>query len=94
MCVSACIACHCFCDPDARAADEKNDKLKTLIKSKIKEYLDRAEKLKVHISNQEQRSKSAIGADGKPSAGKKCVCPAVGESPHTTHSTTRRNPQG
>ncbi|KAH7104695.1 katanin p60 ATPase domain-containing protein [Auriculariales sp. MPI-PUGE-AT-0066] len=50
---------------------EKNDKLKTLIKNKLNEYLERAEKLKSHLANQEKRSKSAIGSDGKPSAGKK-----------------------
>ncbi|EJD55263.1 katanin p60 ATPase domain-containing protein [Auricularia subglabra TFB-10046 SS5] len=52
---------------------EKNDKLKQLIKGKVTEYLDRAEKLKVHIRKLEDQksSKSAIGADGKPAAGKK-----------------------
>ncbi|KZV95632.1 vacuolar protein sorting-associated protein 4 [Exidia glandulosa HHB12029] len=51
---------------------EKNDKLKALIKSKVTEYLDRAEKLKVHLSSQEKRSKSAVSVDGKgASTGKK-----------------------
>lgn len=44
--------------------DEKNDKLKQLIRSKFVEYLDRAEKLKEHLSKNSQGSKSAIGAGG------------------------------
>ena len=53
--------------------DEKNDKLKLLIKSKVTEYLDRAEKLKVHLQKaDDKKPKSAIGANGK-EAGKKCV---------------------
>jgi vacuolar protein-sorting-associated protein 4 len=54
-----------------RCADEKNDRLKGLIKSKVNEYLERAEKLKAHIAAQDKKSKSAVGADGKPSTGKK-----------------------
>lgn len=48
--------------------DEKNDKLKAMIRNKVTEYLDRAEKLKIHITKgEEKRSRSAIGANGKES---------------------------
>ncbi|KIM39058.1 hypothetical protein M413DRAFT_447414 [Hebeloma cylindrosporum] len=42
---------------------EKNEKSKTLIKSKILEYLGRAETLKQHLTT-EKRGKSAIGVNG------------------------------
>jgi len=52
----------------ARAAltlDEKNDKLKELIRKKFTEYLDRAEKLKEHIAKSEdKRTKAKVGASG------------------------------
>ncbi|EJU00906.1 AAA-domain-containing protein [Dacryopinax primogenitus] len=49
---------------------EKNDKLKELIKNKLKEYLDRAERLKEHLAQaQEKRQRSAMGADGKSTGG-------------------------
>ena len=59
----------------AAPPDEKNDKLRILIKSKVTEYLDRAEKLKVHLAKvDDKRAKSAIGANGKESgSGKKCA---------------------
>ena len=45
--------------------DEKNDKSKLLIRTKINEYLARAETLKAHItSTGEKRARSAVGADG------------------------------
>jgi vacuolar protein-sorting-associated protein 4 len=45
--------------------DEKNQKSKDLIKSKVEEYLKRAETLKDHLSSQgEKRGRSAIGANG------------------------------
>lgn len=45
--------------------DEKNDKSKQLIKTKIHEYLGRAETLKTHLmSSEEKRGKSAIGLNG------------------------------
>lgn len=45
--------------------DEKNDKSKALIKTKINEYLNRAEILKEHVvSGGEKRGKSAIGVNG------------------------------
>lgn len=43
-------------------ADEKNPKLKDLIRSKVEEYLDRAEKLKEHIAASEAKAKA--DADG------------------------------
>lgn len=47
------------------ASDEKNDKLKELIRKKFTEYLDRAEKLKEHIAkSEEKRSRSKVGAEG------------------------------
>lgn len=43
--------------------DEKNDKSKALIKTKIKEYMDRTETLKKHLKS-EEKGKSAVGANG------------------------------
>ncbi len=44
---------------------EKNDKLKELIRKRVIEYLDRAEKLKEHLGkSQEAQSRRAIGANG------------------------------
>ncbi|KIO28383.1 hypothetical protein M407DRAFT_182013 [Tulasnella calospora MUT 4182] len=49
---------------------EKNDALKGLIRSKINEYLGRAEKLKEHLNAQEdKRAKAAVGANGKETGG-------------------------
>jgi hypothetical protein len=46
--------------------DEKNQKMKNLIHQKMVEYLDRAEKLKTHIYNvDDKRAKQAIGSNGK-----------------------------
>ncbi|KAF9527090.1 katanin p60 ATPase domain-containing protein [Crepidotus variabilis] len=42
---------------------EKNDKSKALIKTKIKEYMDRTETLKKHLKS-EEKGKSAVGANG------------------------------
>lgn len=46
--------------------DEKNDKLKELIRNKFTEYLDRAEKLKQHLaqSKDDKGGRNAIGANG------------------------------
>ncbi|SGY68082.1 BQ5605_C004g02846 [Microbotryum silenes-dioicae] len=45
---------------------EKNSKLRDLIRSKVEEYLDRAEKLKDHIqSTEDKRQKTAVGNNGK-----------------------------
>lgn len=50
--------------------DEKNDKLKTLIRGKITEYLDRAEKLKEHLNKtEEKKARRAVGANGASSGG-------------------------
>lgn len=59
-------------------ADEKNDKSKQLIRTKINEYLSRAETLKQHITAGEKSKKSVVGANGvvnggSGAAGKKCV---------------------
>ncbi|KAJ3508274.1 hypothetical protein NMY22_g16666 [Coprinellus aureogranulatus] len=43
---------------------EKNEKSKELIKSKVNEYLSRAETLKEHLAEKETRGRSAIGANG------------------------------
>ena len=43
--------------------DEKNDKSKDLIKSKINEYLGRAEILKEHLTT-ERRGRNAVGING------------------------------
>ena len=45
--------------------DEKNDKLKQLIRNKANEYLERAEKLKQHIAKgDEKRTRATVGASG------------------------------
>jgi vacuolar protein-sorting-associated protein 4 len=50
--------------------DEKNDRLKSLIKNKVDEYLERAEKLKEHISKaDEKRARAAVGANGRETGG-------------------------
>ncbi|KAI0668623.1 AAA-domain-containing protein [Trametes maxima] len=49
---------------------EKNEKSKTLIKSKFTEYLNRAETLKEYLTNKEdKRAKKAIGANGASNGG-------------------------
>ena len=46
-------------------SDERNDKLKELIRKKFTEYLDRAEKLKEHLAkSNEDRGRAAVGANG------------------------------
>lgn len=45
--------------------DEKNEKLKALIRNKFAEYLERAEKLKEHLSkSDEKKAKAKVGANG------------------------------
>ncbi|KAJ1310288.1 hypothetical protein OPQ81_007028 [Rhizoctonia solani] len=45
---------------------EKNDRLKSLIRNKVDEYLERAEKLKEHIAKaDEKRSRAVVGANGR-----------------------------
>lgn len=55
---------------------EKNPKSKEMIRSKAGEYMDRAEKLKNHLANNDNSKKpSAVGANGKVAngGGKGCV---------------------
>ncbi len=45
--------------------DEKNDRLKALIREKATEYMTRAEKLKEHIQKiNDKKTKTAVGAGG------------------------------
>lgn len=58
--------------------DEKNDKLKALIRNKFTEYLDRAEKLKEHIAKgEEKRSRAKVGASG--GGGSEAGAPSTGK---------------
>jgi hypothetical protein len=62
---------------DDNRADEKNEKAKQLIRTKIEEYLARAEMLKEHIQTKEKRPKKVVGADGSvnvTNGDKKYVC--------------------
>ncbi len=44
---------------------EKNEKSKELIRSKVKEYMARAETLKDHVlAGEDKRAKKAVGANG------------------------------
>jgi vacuolar protein-sorting-associated protein 4 len=53
-----------------RYTDEKNDSMKSMIRKKADEYMDRAEKLKEHLVKAgERRSRSAVGANGAPNSG-------------------------
>ena len=60
--------------------DEKNDRLKALIRGKIDEYLNRAEKIKEYLQAAEKPRK-AVGANGSSGAAatKKCVCAKASE---------------
>ena len=66
-------------------SDEKNEKSKDLIKSKINEYLGRAEILKEHLAT-ERRGRSAIGVNGGDGAtgptGQLCVLHSILCFPH------------
>lgn len=55
------MAMKCTWPPDA---DEKNEKLKALIRSKFVEYLDRAEKLKEHLAKVQNEAVQNKGASG------------------------------
>ncbi|CAG8687038.1 16351_t:CDS:2, partial [Acaulospora colombiana] len=59
---------HSFADCDLWDPDEKNDKLRVLIRKKVDEYLDRAEKLKTHIAKANDKQAGAVGSNGKVSA--------------------------
>lgn len=62
------------CPPPAHApslisADEKNDRLRDLVKSKTLSYLDRAEAIKTHIaSTSSTDARQPVGANGKAAA--------------------------
>ncbi|KAJ9120054.1 hypothetical protein QFC22_002951 [Naganishia vaughanmartiniae] len=48
-----------------RVQNEKNEKLKALIRNKFAEYLERAEKLKEHLSKaDDKKAKAKVGANG------------------------------
>ncbi|PVF97773.1 putative VPS4-vacuolar sorting protein [Serendipita vermifera] len=47
---------------------EKNEKLRVLIRKKVDEYLERAEKLKTHIAKANDKQAGAVGSNGKVSA--------------------------
>lgn len=65
-----CLHVELYFDVSDYFLDEKNDRLKALIRKKVEEYMDRAEKLKEHLSKpEEKRSRTAVGANGKPSGG-------------------------
>ena len=53
---------------------EKNEQSKEMIRTKIKEYMSRAEKLKVHLTENEEdndkRRPTAVGSNGKASRAK------------------------
>lgn len=48
---------------------EKNPRSKEMIRAKTGEYMDRAEKLKNHLANQDTKRPSAVGANGKVAGG-------------------------
>jgi vacuolar protein-sorting-associated protein 4 len=61
-----------ICDVVYMAQDEKNEKMKSLIRKKVDEYLTRAEKLKVHITKMEEPARvKANGTTNGSSGGKK-----------------------
>jgi vacuolar protein-sorting-associated protein 4 len=51
--------------------DEKNERSKLMIKRKVSEYLERAEKLKDHLSKPAVQTKTAATANGVKSSGTK-----------------------
>lgn len=59
---------------------EKNAKSKEVVRAKVAEYMDRAEKLKTWLADDggHKKKPSAMGANGKASGGggKKCVLPS------------------
>jgi vacuolar protein-sorting-associated protein 4 len=55
---------------EMKSVDEKNERSKALIRSKIGEYLGRAEQLKDHLAQtSEKRARRAIGANGMANGG-------------------------
>lgn len=62
----------CFQGSDHTATGEKNAKSKEMIRAKAAEYMERAEKLKNHLAEQDSGNKkkpNAMGANGKASNG-------------------------
>ena len=58
--------------PTVRITDEKNAKQKQMIHEKTKEYMERAEKLKKHIEDNDasnRKKPAAMSANGKASGG-------------------------
>jgi vacuolar protein-sorting-associated protein 4 len=53
--------------------DEKNDKIKVMIRGKIEEYLGRAETLKNHLTAADSKTKKAVGANGAGTSKKGCA---------------------
>lgn len=63
---SVCVMTRCLARCLYHRADEKNERSKTLIKSKFNEYLARAETLKEHITSKEdKRAKKMVGVNGE-----------------------------
>ncbi|KAF8878426.1 P-loop containing nucleoside triphosphate hydrolase protein [Infundibulicybe gibba] len=56
---------------------EKNDKSKLLIRSKINEYLARAETLKEHLTSAGSKRKNAVAANGEAGSGKNWAFGAI-----------------
>jgi len=56
--------CHSIPPHFTQAADENNEKSKALIKSKVVQYLSRAEVLKTHLSASERKTRSASQGGG------------------------------
>ena len=67
-------------DINLQCAGEKNQKSKEMIRGKVAEYMERAEKLKQHLNQNDasnRKKPSAMGANGKSAGGSgkggKCV---------------------
>jgi len=79
------------------ATDEKNARQKEMIHAKAKEYMERAEKLKKHLADNDPANKkkpSAMGANGKASngSGKGCVLSARKHThTHTPNAQAHRD---
>lgn len=71
-------------------ADEKNERSKALIRTKIEEYLARAEMLKQHIQAAEGKTKRAVGANGTGS--KKAYVPRAPAAPAASGHLTPTPP--
>jgi hypothetical protein len=68
-------------------AGEKNPKSKEMIRGKVAEYMERAEKLKQHLNQNDPANKkkpSAMGANGKSAGGS-------GKGKYAYHSNVHRS---